>query len=180
MKYACKIELPNFAESFISAGPKLATYVDIFDIHKAVNREKVVEFFPKELADKKTTIHMVNVNFDRGLDEVAIHKHVKEKCVINIYFKTNNEETIFYQGQEVELVPDAGKRSFFKKLSPNSLQKAESFVAHDNECWLLNTTQPHSVYSNQKTGTRTFLQIYFFEDTYEEIAEILGAKHGCH
>ena len=182
MKYACKVDLPNAAKETIFAGAKMATYVDVFDIHKAVNRNEVFAYLPAVLQNKKKGIHVVNMDFDRGVDELWTHKHLKEKCVLNIYFKTNDEETIFYEGEEIEMFDSnantrSGSTRFFKKLLPDTLHKVESFVAKANECWLLKTSQPHSVLSNKKTGTRTLLQVYFFENTYEEVVEMFGVSN---
>ena len=180
MKYACKIDLPNNAKEVVFAGAKLATYVDIFDIHKAINRNKVFSCLPEILRDKKITIHMANVIFNETFGEVWAHTHIKEKCVLNIYFKTNGEETVFYEGDEVEMIPSTGKSSFYKKLSMDTLYRAESFIAKDDECWLLKTNQPHSVISNKKTGVRSFLQIYFYENEYDEIVSLLGEEYASH
>jgi hypothetical protein len=157
--------------------------VDVFDIHKDVNRDEIFSCLPTVLKNKKTGIHIVIMDFDRGVDELWAHKHIKEKCVLNIYFQTNDEETIFYEGEEIELTNSnsntrSGSTRFFKKLLPDTLQKVESFVAKENECWLLKTSQPHSVLSNKKTGTRTLLQVYFFENEYEEVVEIFGGSNG--
>lgn len=182
MKYACKIDLPNLVKEKTFVGAKMATYSDVFDFHKAINRNEILTYLPEELRNKSLGVHIANMDFDRGIDELWAHRHLKDKCVLNVYFKTNDEETIFYEGEEVELLPKEGepdfdKRSgstkFSKKLSTDTLHRVESFIAKENECWLLKTTQPHSVLSHKKTGNRTILQVYFHETEYEEVAKIL-------
>jgi hypothetical protein len=184
VKYACKVDLNNSAKESVLIGVKLATYIDVFDIHKAVNRNQILACLPEELKNKKLGIHIVNMNFDRGINELWAHKHLKEKCALNIYFQTNGEETIFYEGKEVELPAKEGEvrsrngsTKFFKKLSTDTLHKVESFIAKENECWILKTDQPHSVLSHKKTGNRIILQIYFFETAYENVVELFGVEH---
>jgi len=174
MKYASKINLPVDIKNIISVGAKIATYVDKFDLYKAKNYEEIISYLPETIRNKKTGFYIVNVDFGKGSPEIRAHKHTKEKCVLNVYLKTNGEETIFYEGQEVILDPTEGRsvRPFYN-LSHDTLQKVESFIAQENECWLLNTDQPHSIIAGKELGIRSFIQIYFLENTYDEIINLL-------
>ena len=186
MKYAHKIDFPNSAKEKIFVGAKMATYSDVFDFHKAMNRNEILSYLPEDLKNKSFGVHIANMNFDRGINELWAHKHLRDKCVLNIYFQTNDEETIFYEGDEVELLPKegepdfdtrSGSTKFSKKLSMDTLSRVESFIAKENECWLLKTTQPHSVLSHRNGGNRIVLQVYFHETEYEEVGEILEKHH---
>jgi hypothetical protein len=180
MKYACKVDLPNAAKETIFAGAKMATYLSNFFMHKAINRDHIISCLPKKLQQQKLGVHVTNIIFDENHDNVWVHKHVKDKCVLNIYLKAGGEETIFYEGDEVEVPSEHGGSRLFKLLSFDTLRKAESFVAKENECWVLKTSQHHSVLSSSKDVTRTLLQVYFFEDEYENIIKEFGEKNVNH
>ena len=184
MKYAHKIDLSDDFKKAISAGPKVATYVDMFDIYKAADRDKIISHFPEFMQDIKTGFYMVDIDFGKGLQEIKVHKHLKEKCVLNVYLQTNGEETIFYEGEEIDLDPaeeeGSGSTRIFQNLVLDNLRAVESFVAKPNECWLLKTDQPHSVTSMKKTGVRKMLQIYFLENDYDEIVNLFEVNYASH
>ena len=71
-------------------------------------------------------------------------------CTINYYINTNGESTHYYS------------------YEPGVLKEIESFSSKDNECWILNTTIPHSV--NLIPGkTRTILGASFLNTPYEKV-----------
>lgn len=182
MKYAHKIDLSDDLKSAISIGAKVATYGGMFDLYKTVNREKILSYFPEAIKNKKIRFYVVNIDFNKGPQKIKVHKHLKEKCVLNIYLQTNGEETTFYEGEEVYLAPEeedesSGSTRMFQNLVLGKLHKVESFVAKTNESWLLKTGQPHSVTYSKKTGVRKMLQIYFLEDEYDEIVELFEVNY---
>lgn len=84
-----------------------------------------------------------------GFSEISLltpHVHIKDKCVINFYLKTNGETTYFWDG---EAVPDntlsTDNGNGYWALDMNCLSVAESFTAASGDVWLLNTHAPHSV-----------------------------------
>jgi hypothetical protein len=174
MKYAYKVNLPsNFAEG-VHVGEFAGVYSGIFKTYETDNTAKNILLLPKCLQDKKVSFYMAKVDFDGDVKEGPPHTHFKDSCLINFYLKTNGEETFFYEGEQVDAAPEINDSTpYHRVLSLNHLQKVESFVAQNNEAWLLKTNQPHSLSSTTKSGTREMLQVYFDESTYEEIVSLL-------
>ena len=71
-------------------------------------------------------------------------------CTINYYIKTNGESTHYYN------------------YEPGVVKEIESFCSKDNECWILNTTIPHSV-KLIPGKTRTILGASFLNTPYEKV-----------
>ena len=77
------------------------------------------------------------------------HTHLGTgKSAINWYLETNGETTSFYEGDDII---DVSSKYFSEKdkayimPDPDKLKFVESFVAKENESWLIDVSQPHSV-----------------------------------
>jgi hypothetical protein len=175
MKYARKVDLSLDFATKIRIGNWVARFSRIFNSFNVNNIDEMTALLPQSLQNKKVSFYMSRVNFNGEVKEGPPHIHLLDSCVINFYLKTNGEETIFYEGKEVEVNDST---AYHRVLSLNHLQKAESFVAKDNEAWLLKTNQPHALVSKEKKGTRKMLQIYFDGADYDEIVRLLESKDG--
>lgn len=174
MKYAHKINFFFDLSKDIQIGEKAGEYSKIFNTYNVNNFVDMVSILPQDLQSKKVSFYFARVNFDGEIKEGPPHTHLKDSCLINVYLKTNGEETFFYEGEEVDASSETNdSTAYHRVLSLDYLQKAESFIAQDNEAWLLKTSQPHSLASTTKSGTREILQIYFDEDSYDEIVSLL-------
>ena len=71
-------------------------------------------------------------------------------CTINYYIKTNGESTHYYN------------------YEPGVVKEIESFCSKDNECWILDTTIPHSV-KLISGKTRSILGASFLNTPYEKV-----------
>ena len=71
-------------------------------------------------------------------------------CTINYYINTNGESTHYYN------------------YEPGVIKEIESFCSKDNECWILNTTIPHSVKLIPRK-TRSILGASFLNTPYEKV-----------
>jgi hypothetical protein len=71
-------------------------------------------------------------------------------CTINYYISTNGETTQYYN------------------YEPGIVKEIESFCSKDNECWILNTTIPHSVKLIPRK-TRSILGASFLNTPYEKV-----------
>ena len=161
MKYYKKVniqfdlELPKNAKILGKHGYELTDDGPSF-IRKYVTKkdvEKIKNKLPKEIVDKIIYICYCS------LKPINCHTHVNEKTILNYYTKTNEEKTIFYDG-EIEIDNDINDNgSFFYKIKKNKLKEAESFVAKNGECWLLDVTQPHEVVGDN-LDDREIVQIY--------------------
>jgi hypothetical protein len=71
-------------------------------------------------------------------------------CTINYYLNTNGETTHYY------------------KYESGVMEEIESFCAQKNECWILNTTIPHSV-KLVPNKTRSILGASFLKTPFEKV-----------
>ena len=177
MQYASKINFSIDSSLLEKSEKPFANIETVFDSYSLKKRREILKLLPKELQNG-ACVWLTHISFDRGLDKAKVHKHTKEKCVLNVYLETNNEETIFYEGQEKIIPLENGKSSYIQILDPTTLNKKESFIAKPKEAWLLKTNKPHSVFSTEKEGVRKILQIYFFSLEYEEVLLILKEYYG--
>ena len=101
------------------------------------------------------------------------HLHTQDECVINFYKKTDGQKTIFYEGiiQKDNLLFSDGDDKY-TPLNESLLNSVEYFVAKDNDVWLLNTRQPHSVVGIDKDLKREVVQV-FLNIPYEKASEYL-------
>ena len=71
-------------------------------------------------------------------------------CTINYYINTNGETTQYYNYES------------------GSMKEIDSFCSKNNECWILNTTIPHSV--NLVTNkTRSVIGVSFLHTPFEKV-----------
>ena len=71
-------------------------------------------------------------------------------CTINYYINTNDESTHYYN------------------YEPGVVKEIESFTSKENECWILNTTIPHSV-KLIPGKTRSILGASFLNTPYDKV-----------
>ena len=71
-------------------------------------------------------------------------------CTINYYINTNGETTHYY------------------KYESGVMEEIESFCSEKNECWVLNTTIPHSV-NLVPNKTRSILGASFLNTPFEKV-----------
>jgi len=71
-------------------------------------------------------------------------------CTINYYINTNGESTHYYN------------------YEPGFVKEIESFTSKENECWILNTTIPHSV-KLIPGKTRSILGASFLNTPYDKV-----------
>ena len=71
-------------------------------------------------------------------------------CTINYYINTNGETTYFY------------------KYESGTMEEIASFCSEKNECWVLNTTIPHSV-KLVPNKTRSILGVSFLNTPFERV-----------
>ena len=76
-------------------------------------------------------------------------------CTINYYINTNGETTYFY------------------KYESGILEEISSFCAGTNECWILNTTIPHSVKLNVGE-TRRVIGASFIDTPFEKVVSFFS------
>jgi hypothetical protein len=71
------------------------------------------------------------------------------KTSINFYLESNNYKTTFYS-----FIDESKPKKI--PLDTNNLTEVDSFIANDNEVWILNISKPHSVLPiNKKSSERT-------------------------
>lgn len=142
-------------------------------------------------------------NFDFSWVEInckiPIHVDSINQSVINIYYKTGDAVTNFYKPKvKNSYYFDQTNAYHHNEVDQESTQwfqeenvdLVESFIAHEKDGWVLNTSQPHSVNpSNILNGEtfevngviyscdifRTFVQIYTATYQFDQVCEMLQA-----
>jgi len=105
------------------------------------------------------------------------HIHFDEQCVINFYYKTNGEKTVFFEGEyqiDVAAAQDSGNQYFV--VDGNNLNEAFSFVAKNGDVWVLASQQVHAVVGKQEAN-REVVQLYMTASVEEVIAAFAGAEN---
>ena len=102
------------------------------------------------------------------------HKDYGLACAVNYYFKTASATTIWFN-EKPDAVPAISNSEKSHVYNYSDLIIADQFVAQDDECYLLNTSQIHSVLKSNNQR-RQFIQIQYDLD-YTVIRERLM---GCH
>lgn len=99
----------------------------------------------KDALPKSLLPFVLGVNFTE-VRLLAAHVHVVERSVINFYQQTNGEITKFFEGS---VEPDdqwsTDNGNGYLNVDMDQLQEAEAFIAQDQDVWLLDALQPHSV-----------------------------------
>jgi hypothetical protein len=129
--------------------------------------EKLPMFF-------KLSPYMMLIAEINGPGFLGAHRDHGVMCVLNWYKNSNDDKTLFYKEKpEAEpFIADGEKVANIYKLSEVDL--VEEFVAKDNEMYLLNVSEIHSV-DSYNCGVRRFISLAWSKDDYETILERIKA-----
>ena len=128
-----------------------AAIASTFEVSEEIKSE-VLSKIPTELLNIEVPhIWYLEVT-GTGDDKTMIPPHVDSFriCTINYYINTNGESTHYYN------------------YEPGVVKEIEHFCSKDNECWILNTTIPHSV-KLIPGKTRSILGASFLNTPYEKV-----------
>lgn len=112
----------------------------------------VLSKIPKDLLDLETP-HVWYLEVTGTNDETTmIPPHIDKFriCTVNYYINTSGETTYYYQ------------------YKSGIMEELGSFCANTNECWVLNTTIPHSVKLNVGQ-TRKVIGVSFLKTPFEKV-----------
>lgn len=140
---------------------------------------KIKKLLPKNIRSNVLTVSLSEI----GL--LAPHVHITDKSVINLYIKTNNEKTFFWDG---EIIPDdynmrvKDNGNGYWTLSMKELTPIEYFIAQSGDIWILDTQKPHSVSFDaenydEESEKRIVIQIYFdipFSELHSNFEETMN------
>ena len=133
--------------------------------------------YVKSLFSNFTDIAPCVIRYVEILGDTLIepHKDYGVACAINYYFTTANTTTVWFN-EKPNATPTISNSEKSHVYNRSDLIIADQFVAQDNECYLLNTSQIHSVlkYNNQH---RQFIQIQY-DLEYDIIKNLLGVTNG--
>ena len=99
----------------------------------------------------------------------AINPHVDVwSTALNFYLDVKgNEITTFYHNPTSHKITVNGVQGLYV-YDIDQLVEAGTFTAKVNDCYLLNTHQPHTV-SNNNNGSRTILRLIWFTHDFETV-----------
>ena len=128
-----------------------AAIANTFEVSDKI-RSEVLSKIPPELLNIEVP-HIWYLEVTGGeYSKTMIPPHIDSFriCTINYYINTNGESTHYYNYES------------------GVVKEIESFSSKENECWILNTTIPHSV--NLIPGkTRSILGSSFLNTPYEKV-----------
>ena len=135
--------------------------IEVFDVSMFYN------YIPKKYMKDFIFQHM-KINY-----QIPPHTDSDIKTSLNFYIKTDNCETVFYKPKEnvtsFKLDHQTDGNTYFY----DDIEKVASFVAHDNEVWLLDVTVPHSVETIETDIYRHALVLQTNVYTFDQVKEIL-------
>jgi uncharacterized protein YkuJ len=95
------------------------------------------------------------------------------KTTLNFYLKTDSCETVFYTIKENAKSFKLENQTNGDSYTYDDLNRVSSFVARDNEVWLLDVTTPHSVETVQTDIYRHAIVAQTDVYTFDQVKEIL-------
>jgi hypothetical protein len=117
--------------------------------------ESFLNILPKKLLEEEIPETVFNVIDPTKADKHAMlgpHRDRIRQCAINFYLNPIGEETKYYS------------------YAAGELTQVDSFIAKQNECWLINTDIPHSVDLKQN-HVRKILSFSFVNTPFEKVVE---------
>jgi len=135
--------------------------VDVFDHSIFFN------YIPEKYAKDFIFQHM-KINY-----RIPPHVDSGIKTTLNFYLKTDECETVFYTVKENAKSFKLENQTNGDSYTYDDLNKVGSFVAHDNEVWLLDVTMPHSVETIQTDIYRHAIVAQTDVYTFDQVKEIL-------
>lgn len=108
------------------------------------------------LALEVPEVVLLSVTPDMPSDDLMFPPHVDKirVCCINVYLEPHEERTIYY------------------KYNSGEMREVESFVAQDNECWVLDTTVPHAVQLSYP-HSRRMVSASFVHTPFETVRKLM-------
>ena len=127
-----------------------AAIANTFEVSDEIKSE-VLSTIPTELLNIEIPhIWYLEVTGSDNTSMIPPHIDNFRICTINYYINTNGETTYFY------------------KYESGVMEEIGSFCSEKNECWVLNTTIPHSV-KLIPNKTREMIGVSFLKTPFEEV-----------
>jgi hypothetical protein len=134
------------------------------------NPEKLINIFP-EKQQKDCTLSVMDINYN-----IPPHTDSGISAIINFYIKSDNCVTQFYkiknQNYNSMQIQNQTDGIIF---DTNDLEETVSFIAKDNEAYLLDVSQPHAVFSadERQMVQRKAITLQIIGVEFEEAKEML-------
>jgi hypothetical protein len=105
-----------------------------------------------------------------GPGHLGAHRDHGTKCVLNWYVESNNDRTFFYK-EKLNAKPFVAEGETVANIySLDEVEIVDTFTAKDNEMYLLNVSEIHSVLSTNK-GVRRFVNLAWRNADYNTILQ---------
>lgn len=95
------------------------------------DKQKIIKQLPKKLLDIEIPeVWLLNITASSYQEKAMLPPHTDgvRLCSINIYYETHGEKTAYY-----------------KYIPGKEIIEVSSFIAQTGDCYLLNSSEPHSV-----------------------------------
>lgn len=105
-----------------------------------------------------------------GPGYLGAHRDHGPKCVLNWYVESNNDKTIFYKEKSNAKPYIAAGEKTANIYNIEDIEIVDEFVAKDNEMYLLNVSEIHSVHSHN-AGVRRFINLAWHNIDYNTVLQ---------
>jgi hypothetical protein len=119
---------------------------------------------------------MITIAEINGPGYLGAHRDHGIKCVLNWYVKSNGDKTIFYKEKPNAIPTVAPGEKTANLYSIDDIEIIDEFIATDNELYLLNVSEIHSVHS-YNNGLRQFVNLAWRDTDYNTVLQRIRA-HG--
>lgn len=145
------VNMPTDFDSFKLKGEKQISYGGSLSYYHIKDREYFSNIFPSLCKIPPATIFYVEI-----IGNIKPHRDHNVSCCINYYFTSNNSTTYFYKHIENTapwVFPGKKTANIYASASVECVDK---FKSDDNETYLLNVSEIHSV-NTKSSGVRRFI-----------------------
>jgi hypothetical protein len=108
-----------------------------------------------------------------GIGLLRPHRDHDTTCCLNYYFQSNNSKTVFYKPKENTKSYQYENKKTSNIYNLRDLDTTEKFTAKDNEAFLLNVSEVHSVFC-ANSGFRRFITWQWTNTNFEDVLENLN------
>ena len=128
------------------------------------------KLFYEKLPFLKLMPDMITIAEINGPGYLGAHRDHGTKCVLNWYVESNSDKTIFYKEKPDATPFVAPGEQTANIYNIEDVEPVDEFIAKDNELYLLNVSEIHSVHSYNH-GIRRFVNLAWRDTDYDTILQ---------
>jgi len=140
--------------------------IEYFDI-KLNNESNIYSIIPEKYR-KDFCVTLMKIN-----TQIPPHTDSGINVTINFYIETENCVTQFYKPKNIPQKHQIENQTNGFLFEKKDLMPTSNFVANKNDVYVLDVSQPHSVYSNETIKERIGLSLATNSHSYKDVIDML-------